>query len=67
MLRWSDDAQEQGVNAAVLCLFQSNKPQRSTEPVFALTLTLKTAVEFPSGTTKNAKIRRDEGNGEIDC
>ena len=30
-------------------------------------LNLKTAVEFPSGTTKNAKIRRDEGNGEIDC
>ena len=25
---------------------------------------LKTAVEFPSGTTKNAKIRRDEGNAE---
>ena len=30
MLGWSDDAQEQGCNAAVLCLFKSGKPQRST-------------------------------------
>ena len=41
------------------------------EDVVKLTMTEKEAlnlktVEFPSGTTKNAKIRRDEGNGEID-
>ena len=29
------------------------------------TLNLKTAVEFPSETTKIAKMRRDEENGEI--
>ena len=55
MLRWSDDAQEQGSNAAVPCLFQSNKPQRSTESPLALTLT---AVTTPAGENAGGTVHR---------
>ena len=47
--------------------FLDPKIARSKLCLQAGSLILKTAVEFPSGTTKNAKIRRDEGNGEMDC